>query len=86
MNVSPSAFGSDARMTRGLELSKSATIRENEDGSFAVPSQTSGSVSQEVRIMGAAQAAGIGLTTKNKWMELLEKAVTGSGTPGEITG
>jgi putative transposase len=33
-----------------------------------------------------AQAAGVGLGSKNKWMELLEKAVTGSGTGGEITG
>lgn len=47
-------FGSDARMTRGLELSKTATIAEREDGSFTVPSQTSASVSYEVRIIGQA--------------------------------
>ncbi len=43
---------SDARMTRGLELSKKATIREKEDGSFAVPSQTSKDVMYEVRLIG----------------------------------
>jgi len=41
-------------MTRGLELSKTATIAENEDGSFTVPSQTSGDVSYEVRVIGQA--------------------------------
>ncbi len=41
----------DARMTRGLELSKKATIREKEDGSFAVPSQTSKDVIYEVRLI-----------------------------------
>ena len=42
---------SDARMTRGLELSKTATIAENEDGTFTVPSQTSSDVYQ-VKILG----------------------------------
>jgi transposase-like protein len=42
---------SDARMTRGLELSKTATIAENEDGSFTVPSQTS-NLSYEVKTLG----------------------------------
>jgi len=40
-------------MTRGLELSKTATIAENEDGSFSVPSQTSGSVYQVKTLAGA---------------------------------
>jgi len=43
---------SDARMTRGLELSKTATIAEMEDGSFTVPSQTSKGVSYTVKILG----------------------------------
>jgi putative transposase len=43
---------SDARMTRGLEISKRSPIRENEDGSFAVPSLTSEGVSYEVRAIG----------------------------------
>jgi len=38
-------------MTRGLELSKTATIAEREDGSFTVPSQTGGSV-YEVKTLG----------------------------------
>ena len=42
---------SDARMTRGLEISKTATIAEREDGSFTIPSQTSGSV-YEVKTLG----------------------------------
>jgi len=42
---------SDARMTRGLEISKTATIAENEDGSFTVPSQTSGAAYQ-VKTLG----------------------------------
>jgi len=41
-------------MTRGLELSKTATIAEMEDGSFTVPSQTSNGVSYEVRVIGQA--------------------------------
>lgn len=43
---------SDARMKRGLELSKTATIAETEDGAFSVPSQTSTNVSYEVRLLG----------------------------------
>ncbi|HUI01104.1 MAG TPA: transposase, partial [Nitrososphaerales archaeon] len=43
---------SDARMTRGLEISKTATIAENEDGSFTVPSQTSGAAYQVKTIGG----------------------------------
>jgi transposase-like protein len=39
-------------MTRGLELSKTATIAEEEDGSFTVPSQTSHSVSYQVKLLG----------------------------------
>ena len=49
--MTPTSNQSDARMTRGLELSKTATIAENEDGSFTVPSQTSGSTYQ-VKILG----------------------------------
>jgi transposase-like protein len=45
-------LNSDARMTRGLEISKTATIAENEDGSFTVPSQTSNS-SYQVKLLGA---------------------------------
>ncbi len=45
---------SDARMTRGLSLfeNKGRKIRENEDGSFTVPSQTSNDLSYEVRLLG----------------------------------
>jgi transposase-like protein len=46
-------INSDARMMRGLELSKTATIAENEDGSFAVPSLTSGAVYQVKTLAGA---------------------------------
>lgn len=44
---------SEARMKRGLELLESSgkRIKENEDGSFAVPSQTSSTV-YEVRLLG----------------------------------
>ncbi len=45
---------SDARMTRGLEISKRSPITENEDGSFAVPSQTSAGVFYIVRAFGQA--------------------------------
>jgi putative transposase len=38
-------------MTRGLEISKTATIAETEDGSFSVPSQTS-DASYQVRLLG----------------------------------
>ena len=34
-----------------MEISKTATIAENEDGTFAVPSQTSGAVYQ-VKTLG----------------------------------
>jgi len=46
------SVNSDARMTRGLEISKTATIAEMEDGSFTVPSQTSDDVSYQVKILG----------------------------------
>ena len=44
---------SDARMTRGLSLfeNKGRDIKELEDGSFFVPSQTSGTLSYEVRLL-----------------------------------
>jgi len=43
---------SQSRMMRGLEmLQNGTTVRENEDGSFAVPSQTGNKV-YEVRILG----------------------------------
>jgi len=45
-------ISSDARMTRGLEISKTATIAENEDGSFSVPSQTSNSSYQVKTLAG----------------------------------
>ena len=48
-----SAFGSDARMTRGMAIAEKGVISENADGSFSVPSQTS-DFSYEVRIMGEA--------------------------------
>lgn len=38
-------------MTRGMELFEKVKITENEDGSFAVPSQTSVNTAYEVRIM-----------------------------------
>src|SRR5450759_4433944 len=44
-------FGSDARMTRGMEIAEKGRISENADGSFSVPSQTSGSVYQ-VKTLG----------------------------------
>lgn len=44
---------SQARMMRGMEmLQNGLTVRENEDGSFAVPSQTSKGKFYEVRILG----------------------------------
>jgi hypothetical protein len=52
--TAPSGFGSDARMTRGMEIAEKRVISENADGSFSVPSQTSGSLSYEVRVMGEA--------------------------------
>jgi transposase-like protein len=48
----PSGFGSDARMTRGLEISKRSTITESEDGSFAVPSQTREGFTYTVKAFG----------------------------------
>jgi putative transposase len=45
---------SDARMTRGLSIYENSEIVENEDGSFRVPSQTSGALSYEVRLIGRA--------------------------------
>jgi hypothetical protein len=37
---------------RGLEISKSAHITENEDGSFSVPSQSGEGVSYRVMLFG----------------------------------
>jgi putative transposase len=51
MNPS-SGFGSNARMTRGMEIAEKGVISENADGNFSVPSQTSGSVYQ-VKLLGA---------------------------------
>lgn len=55
MQTQPTANDSQARMTRGLEILESKNIRENEDGSFAVPSQT-GSNIYEVRLLGQTWA------------------------------
>ncbi len=44
---------SQTREERGLELSKSAHITENEDGSFSVPSQSREGVFYTVRLFGA---------------------------------
>ena len=52
MTVPSTGFGSDARMTRGLEISKRSPITENEDGSFAVPSQTREGVFYIVKVIG----------------------------------
>ncbi len=47
------ADNSQARMMRGMEmLQNGTTVRENEDGSFAVPSQTSKDKLYEVRVLG----------------------------------
>jgi putative transposase len=44
---------SEQRMKRGMDmLQGGATVQENEDGSFMVPSQTSAAKSYEVRILG----------------------------------
>ena len=49
----PTETNSDARMMRGMMmLEAGTTIQENEDGSFAVPSQTSKGKFYEVRILG----------------------------------
>ncbi len=37
-----------------MEIAEKGVISENADGSFSVPSQTSGDVSYEVRLMGEA--------------------------------
>lgn len=42
---------SDARMMRGMAISDKNGISENEDGSFAVPSQTSEDLAYEVRLI-----------------------------------
>jgi hypothetical protein len=42
----------DFRQERGLEISKHSTLRENEDGSFSVPSQTRKDVSYTVKVIG----------------------------------
>ena len=42
---------SDARMMRGMAIAEKNVISENEDGSFAVPSQTSQDISYEVRLI-----------------------------------
>lgn len=55
MQTQPTANDSQARMTRGLEILESKNIHENEDGSFAVPSQT-GSNIYEVRLLGTTWA------------------------------
>ena len=39
-------------MMRGAAIAEKATIREQTDGSFAVPSQTREGVSYQVRILG----------------------------------
>jgi hypothetical protein len=44
-------YDSEVRMKRGLAILEGRNIRENEDGSFAVPSQTS-SKTYEVRLIG----------------------------------
>lgn len=55
MQTQPTAKDSEARMTRGLQILEGKQIVENEDGSFAVPSQTSKSI-YEVRLLGQAWA------------------------------
>ena len=50
--MTPNRDLSDARMTRGLEISKRSPIRENEDGSFTVPSLTSEGVFYTVKAIG----------------------------------
>lgn len=41
-----------SRESKGLEISKSSPISENEDGSFSVPSQTGRAVSYIVKLIG----------------------------------
>ena len=53
MQTDKLGVGSDARMKRGLQIAEKSEIRENEDGSFNVPSQTSVNISYQVRIIGA---------------------------------
>src|SRR5437867_11934101 len=55
MQSKPVAIDSQARMTRGMDILENKTITENEDGSFAVPSQT-GKNLYEVRLLGQAWA------------------------------
>src|ERR1022692_4498123 len=54
MQKDPFGVGSDARMTRGLEISRTATIAEQEDGSFIVPSSTSVNISYQVKLLGTS--------------------------------
>ncbi|MGI0102854.1 MAG: hypothetical protein ACREA7_09720 [Nitrosotalea sp.] len=42
---------SETRMMRGMAITETSTIRENEDGSFAVPSQTGKNIVYIVRII-----------------------------------
>ncbi len=42
----------DSRQERGLEISKHSTLRENEDGSFSVPSQAEEGRSYAVKLFG----------------------------------
>lgn len=55
MNYQTTDANSEARMTRGLQILEGKQIVENEDGSFAVPSQTSKNI-YEVRLLGQAWA------------------------------
>ena len=50
-NGAPKKFGPHSRLTGGLEISKKeGWIRENQDGSFSVPSQTTPEVVYRVRV------------------------------------
>jgi putative transposase len=42
----------DSRESKGLEIAKHATIAENDDGSFSVPSQSDKAVSYVVKVIG----------------------------------
>src|SRR2546422_6245975 len=55
MNSHTADNTSEARMTRGLQILEGKQIAENEDGSFAVPSQTS-QTTYEVRLLGQTWA------------------------------
>ena len=50
--MTPTSNQSDARMMRGMEIAEKGRISENADGSFSVPSQTSASISYQVKILG----------------------------------